>query len=101
MNIDNSTVSGNVANNGGGGFSNLSGAVSVNNSTFFNNSGGNGSGGAILNASGTSFLTNNTFTQNQSIGPVVANAGGSISMNNTIIGNSTTSCGGFVLSDEA
>ena len=89
LNVSNSTFSGNSVGNGpGGGIVNF-GTLNVTNSTFSGNSAGNGPGGGINNF-GTLNVTNSTFSGNSgSIGGGIAN-GGTATLKNTIIANSTS-----------
>jgi CSLREA domain-containing protein len=89
--LNNSTVSGNTAGNGGGG---IAGAATLNNSTVSGNTAGAGGGGGITN-SGPVALNSSTVSGNTSSGTrgggIFTWGGGSTTMKNTIVGNSSPS----------
>ena len=90
LTVTNSTISGNSAD-GGGGLSNT-GTATVTNSTIAGNSAGGGGGGGIFN-SGTVTVTNSTISGNSASngGGIISKLGplGTVTVNNTIITNST------------
>jgi hypothetical protein len=96
LTIANSTFSGNSAT-GGGGIYNSGGTLSITNSTFSGNSAtASGGGGITTNAAAT--ITNSTFSGNSApVGGGIYNSGGTLSItNSTFSGNSATTIGGGI-----
>jgi hypothetical protein len=91
LTINNSTFSNNTASNWGGLMYGLS-VTTINNSTFYNNSSGN-VGGAIRNLS-TVTINHSTFRNNTApTGGAFANLGaGSLTMNNSIVSGTGDQC---------
>lgn len=101
--VTNSTFSGNSAPGSyGGGIYNESGTLTVTNSTFFGNSasGTYGWGGGIYNGSeGILTVTHSTFSGNSAnTGGGVNRSGGTVTLRNTIVANSTSggNCSGLI-----
>jgi autotransporter family porin len=90
LTVDNSTFTNNSASNSGGAIFN-EGILTVDNSTFTNNSASNSGGGAINNNGGTLTVENSTFTNNSATtGFGGSNLGGAIENSGTLtIENST------------
>jgi hypothetical protein len=84
--LENSIFSGNSAGPGGGGIAIMNGAMTITNSTFWSNNGGDtGSGGAIISAGGTLTLLNSTLSDNRAgSGGGIWNSG-TTTVKNTII----------------
>ncbi|MGO8902250.1 MAG: beta strand repeat-containing protein [Isosphaeraceae bacterium] len=94
--LNNCTVSGNSASNGGGGLDNNGGTATLTNCTVSYNSASNG-GGGLDNNGGTATLTNCTVSGNfaGNGGGGLENNGGTATLTNcTVSGNSATNSGG-------
>jgi uncharacterized repeat protein (TIGR01451 family) len=103
--LNSSTVSGNT----GGGIQNLGGALALNNSTVTGNSSNIG-GGILNNNSGTVTLNSSTVSGNKAVmdnirphGGGIYNSSGVMTLANSIVGNNTTGfsgpdCGGVISS---
>lgn len=97
LTVNNSTFSDNSASGGGGIYNSLGATLTVMNSTFSGNAAGGGSGGGILN-NGTVTVSNSTFSGNSAgNGGAIANFGGTgvTVTNSTISGNSGSNGGGI------
>ena len=85
MTIANTTISGNVASEGGGTYNN--GTVTITNSTFSGNS-GQSVGGAMFNDKGTMQVTNSTISNNSAF-----SGGGILNLGTLEIGNTILKTG--------
>ncbi len=101
LELNNSTLSNNVTlNEGGGLFSGNSGLVTIQNSTFSENT-AVGGGGAIYNLR-TFTIRNSTIANNSAMtGGGIENAGGTLTVDNTIVANSLSGndCSGTLTSN--
>ena len=96
LNLTNSTLNGNDAFSFAGGIYNT-GTLNVTNSTLHNNDAN--AGGGIYNT-GTVNITNSTFAENDAwLGRSILNSSGSVTLRNTIVAASSSSCSGGVSAD--
>jgi hypothetical protein len=109
LTINSCTISGNLASStssaAGAGIFNYLGTVTINNSTLSGNSAGGfsgGGGGAIVNYA-TATISNSTISGNSGTpaGGGILNSGGTVTLQNTIIANSTAvgNCSGTMTSN--
>src|SRR5207249_1847260 len=94
VNVTNSTLSGNVAD-AGGGIANGTGTVNVTNSTLSGNHAGF-DGGGIANGTGTVNVTNSTLSGNssRSSGGGITNFNGALNVINSTVSGNFTVCPG-------
>jgi hypothetical protein len=100
--VQNSTLSGNSAQSGGGIFNDFNGTLAVQNSTIGGNSAQSGGGGIENNGGLSIVIVNSTFSGNTALngdGGALDSFSGSVNLvNSTIISNSASSLGGGLLS---
>lgn len=107
LTLNRSTFSSNLATNDGGGFHNDGGTVTINNTSFVDNTANSlsGGGGGIINVNGTVNVKNSAIIDNHApgtggYGGGIHNGGlGTLTVaNSTIFGNTTTNSGGGIVS---